>query len=150
MGALLDLVQDSQRGMNCGRAEQKEITAEIDQHGYIRPPPSRFHLDHIIRRDLSASTTVFSLNGSASSLIPRGHLVFPMLAYFSFITLTAVGDVDISPLTLQARYAACSEGVTGQFYTAILVVRLVSMQLVRVSTVHSSDASATGHDLRGS
>jgi len=54
-----------------------------------------------------------------------------VLGYFSFITLTTVGYGDISPVTLQARYAALAEGVAGQFYLAILVARLVSMQLAR-------------------
>ena len=73
----------------------------------------------------------FSLNGAASALVVPGHPVFPVLGYFSFITLTTVGYGDISPVTLQARYAALAEGVAGQFYLAILVARLVSMQLAR-------------------
>jgi len=54
-----------------------------------------------------------------------------VLGYFSFITLTTVGYGDISPVTLQACYAALAEGVAGQFYLAILVARLVNMQLAR-------------------
>jgi hypothetical protein len=73
----------------------------------------------------------FSLNGAASALVAPGHPVFPVLGYFSFITLTTVGYGDIAPLTLQARYTALAEGVAGQFYLAILVARLVSMQLAR-------------------
>jgi voltage-gated potassium channel len=73
----------------------------------------------------------FSLNGTASSLVAPGHPIFPVLAYYSFITLTTVGYGDIAPLTLQARYAALAEGVTGQFYLAVLVARLVSMLLIR-------------------
>jgi hypothetical protein len=33
------------------------------------------------------------------------------------------------PVSLPARYAAVAEGITGQLYLAILVARLVSMQL---------------------
>jgi voltage-gated potassium channel len=76
----------------------------------------------------------FSLNGTASSLVAQGHPIFPVLGYFSFITLTTIGYGDIAPVTLQARYAALVEGVTGQFYLAILVARLVSMQLVQISS----------------
>jgi len=32
-------------------------------------------------------------------------------------------------VTLKARYAAVAEGITGQFYLAILVARLVGMQM---------------------
>jgi hypothetical protein len=56
---------------------------------------------------------------------------FPILLYFSLTTLSTVGFGDITPLTLQARYAAVAEGITGQFYLAIVVARLVAMQLSR-------------------
>ena len=55
--------------------------------------------------------------------------MFPILGYFSLITLSTVGYGDITPLTIQARFAAAAEGVTGQFYLAILVARLVGMQM---------------------
>jgi hypothetical protein len=84
----------------------------------------------------------FSLNGTASSLVAPGHPIFPVLAYFSFITLTTVGYGDIAPVTLQARYAALAEAVTGQFYLAILVARLVSMLLVRQAAPRGSDTSS--------
>ena len=57
--------------------------------------------------------------------------VFPVLIYFSLTTLTTIGYGDITPLTMKARYAAIAEGVTGQFYLAILVARLVGMQMSR-------------------
>jgi hypothetical protein len=56
------------------------------------------------------------------------HL-FPILGYFSLTTLSTIGFGDITPLTLQARYAAVAEGITGQFYLAILVARLVGLQM---------------------
>ena len=59
------------------------------------------------------------------------HHVFPVLGYFSLTTLSTVGFGDITPLTLQARYAAVAEGITGQFYMAVLVARLVGLQMSR-------------------
>jgi len=56
---------------------------------------------------------------------------FPIFGYFSLTTLSTIGFGDITPLTLQARYAAVAEGITGQFYMAILVARLVGMQMSR-------------------
>ena len=64
------------------------------------------------------------------------HL-FPVLGYFSLTTLSTVGFGDITPLTLQARYAAVAEGITGQFYLAILVARLVGLQMSRTTSQHS-------------
>jgi hypothetical protein len=55
--------------------------------------------------------------------------IFPIFGYFSLTTLSTIGFGDITPLTLQARYAAVAEGIAGQFYLAILVARLVGMQM---------------------
>jgi hypothetical protein len=54
---------------------------------------------------------------------------FPIFGYFSLTTLSTIGFGDITPLTLQARYAAVAEGITGQFYLAILLARLVGLQM---------------------
>jgi ion channel len=63
---------------------------------------------------------------------------FPILIYFSLTTLSTIGFGDITPLTLQARYAAVAEAITGQFYLAVLVARLVGMQMSRAATPSTS------------
>src|SRR5262245_11700006 len=55
---------------------------------------------------------------------------FPVFIYFILTTLSTIGYGDIMPVTLLARYAAVAEGIAGQFYLAILVARLVSMQIM--------------------
>jgi hypothetical protein len=55
--------------------------------------------------------------------------IFPVLIYFSLVTLATIGYGDIAPISLQARYLAVAEGITGQFYLAILIARLVAMQM---------------------
>lgn len=67
--------------------------------------------------------------------------VFPILGYFSLTTLSTIGFGDITPLTLQARYAAVAEGITGQFYMAILVARLVGLQMSRSTTEQVAGAT---------
>jgi len=47
--------------------------------------------------------------------------------YFSFITLSTVGYGDISPAAPVARMLAMTEAVTGTFYLALLISRLVAM-----------------------
>jgi voltage-gated potassium channel len=47
--------------------------------------------------------------------------------YFSFITMSTVGYGDIVPLSDTARMLAMMEAVTGTFYTAILISRLVAL-----------------------
>jgi voltage-gated potassium channel len=70
----------------------------------------------------------FSLGG-APLQASNPQQLFPVFVYFSFTTLSTIGYGDIAPVTLQARYAAVAEGITGQFYLAILVARLVGMQM---------------------
>lgn len=50
--------------------------------------------------------------------------------YFSFTTLTTLGYGDISPGTPVAQMWAITEAVTGTFYIAVLVARLVSLYRV--------------------
>ena len=65
--------------------------------------------------------------------------IFPILGYFSLTTLSTIGFGDITPLTAQARYAAVAEGITGQFYMAILVARLVGFQMSRSAALHTKN-----------
>jgi hypothetical protein len=55
---------------------------------------------------------------------------FSPLLYFSFITLTTLGYGDIVPVHPMARSLAMVEALIGQLYPAILIARLVSMELV--------------------
>jgi voltage-gated potassium channel len=87
---------------------------------------------------------IFSLQPGAFSiagLVPpipgqsgNSQPMFPILGYFSLITLSTVGYGDITPVTMQARFAAAAEGITGQFYLAILVARLVGMQMSQAAS----------------
>ena len=49
--------------------------------------------------------------------------------YFSYVTLTTVGYGDITPLYPVARTLAAAEALVGQLYPAILIGRLVSLQI---------------------
>jgi hypothetical protein len=57
--------------------------------------------------------------------------LLPTFVYFSLTTLSTIGFGDITPVGLQARYAAVAEAITGQFYLAILVARLVGLQMTQ-------------------
>jgi voltage-gated potassium channel len=94
----------------------------------------------------------FSFGGSpalSSAAGPDQQAVFPVLIYFSLTTLSTVGYGDIAPVTLQARYMAVAEGITGQFYLAILVARLVAMQMSQ-SAAPSDTSAATARDAAAS
>jgi voltage-gated potassium channel len=76
----------------------------------------------------------FSFGGSATSGTSNQHNIFPILVYFSLTTLSTIGFGDITPITLQARYMAVAEGITGQFYLAILVARLVGLYMSQAAS----------------
>lgn len=57
--------------------------------------------------------------------------------YFSFVTLTTVGYGDITAHDSLARSVVILEALTGQLFPAILIARLVSMELIS-----RSDSSA--------
>jgi uncharacterized membrane protein YhaH (DUF805 family) len=69
--------------------------------------------------------------GDAASVVSADHgaNLFPIFVYFSLTTLSTIGFGDITPLSLQARYAAVIEGITGQLYLAILIARIVGMHM---------------------
>lgn len=52
-----------------------------------------------------------------------------LLTYFSLITLTTVGYGDIIPLSAAARTLAWLEAVIGQFYIAVIVAQLISLNV---------------------
>lgn len=49
--------------------------------------------------------------------------------YFSYVTLTTLGYGDITPNTQIAKSVSVMEAIIGQFYLAIMVARLVALQL---------------------
>jgi Ion channel len=53
------------------------------------------------------------------------------LVYFSFVTLTTVGYGDIAAVHSAARSLAVLEALTGQLFPAVLIARLVSMEVSR-------------------
>lgn len=54
---------------------------------------------------------------------------FQDLVYFSYVTLTTVGYGDMAPLSAQARSLAIVEAIAGQMYLAVVLARLVSLEL---------------------
>ena len=57
------------------------------------------------------------------------HHRLQALAYFSYVTLTTVGYGDITPVHPTARMLAIAEALVGQLYPAVLIGRLVSLQI---------------------
>lgn len=62
--------------------------------------------------------------------------------YFSFTTLSTVGFGDITPVSKVARTLAIMEAITGMFYMAILISRLVSLYAPAVPVASKSDSES--------
>ena len=71
------------------------------------------------------------------------HMQGFIAIYFSLVTLCTVGFGDIVPVSGPARMLAMLEGVTGVFYVAIMVARLVSMY-----STHQANGSSSGQPLQ--
>ena len=50
---------------------------------------------------------------------------YPVMTYFSFVTLTTLGFGDISPATPVAQVLVILEAITGMFYLAVIVASLI-------------------------
>mgnify|MGYP002631396918 CR=1 FL=1 len=74
----------------------------------------------------------FNIAGTAMShpdLLGQYSFLNENLAYYSFVTLTTLGYGDITPLTGPAKTASALEAIVGQLYIALLVARLVGLQI---------------------
>ena len=69
------------------------------------------------------------LPGSFTLEVPAGESRFVAFIYYSFVTLSTVGYGDIAPVHRLARSLATAEALTGQLFPAILIARLVAMEL---------------------
>jgi Ion channel len=61
------------------------------------------------------------------SSLSTNHIPLMTYVYYSFVTLSTLGYGDVTPVTPPAQSIATLEAITGQFYLAILVARLVGI-----------------------
>jgi hypothetical protein len=123
--------------------KQKEVTREvismsISTYLLIGLTCGMFY---VVLYDLQPNAFSFGSGGPTSP-----QQAIPVLIYFSLTTISTIGFGDITPVTLQARYVAVAEGIAGQFYLAILVARLVGMQMSQSAsqgTENKGDHSGT-------
>jgi len=82
-----------------------------------------------------AYTLVWKLSPDAFAFEPRpgaSHAMQGFTAtYFSYITLCSVGYGDIVPVSPMARMLAMMEAMTGTFYVAVMIARLVALHSSR-------------------
>lgn len=71
-------------------------------------------------------TSPFDIPAPPVGETPEHHPTLATLLYFSFVTMSTLGYGDITPQTDLARTLTWTQSVTGQFYLAVLVARLVS------------------------
>ena len=68
----------------------------------------------------------FSFNGE---VLASGVHSFERFVGFSFVTLTTLGYGNVVPLTARANALAIAEAIAGQLYLAVLVARLVALEI---------------------
>jgi voltage-gated potassium channel len=79
-------------------------------------------LAYALLAQLSPDSFAFAANPHSSGRMDRFNAFC-----FSFVTLSTVGFGDVTPVSKLARTLAVMEAVTGTFYVAILIARLVAM-----------------------
>ncbi|UTA46994.1 ion channel [Simiduia sp. 21SJ11W-1] len=88
----------------------------------------------IIWAAIFANIHVFYGDAFRFTNVPEGVVLskdelMGIFSYYSFVTLATVGYGDIVPVHKVAQSWAALEGVTGQFYIAIVVARLVALHI---------------------
>jgi hypothetical protein len=82
-------------------------------------------LENISPGSFSFPLHYFQAHPSLSESEAHSSLLF----YYSYVTLSTLGYGDITPVTHPAQSIAVLEAITGQFYLAILVARLVGIYI---------------------
>lgn len=75
----------------------------------------------------------------SDSTAAGGQTIVDSLGYFSYVTLTTLGYGDITPVKPIARAMAMVEAVIGQLYVAIMIARMVGLQIVSASASRPND-----------
>jgi len=88
--------------------------------------------------------TSFSMAPHLESRNP--HILGANFVYFSFVTLTSVGFGDILPVHPVAKTTVILESMVGQLFPAILIARLVAMEIEDSRKRHAEDSKFTGSD----
>src|SRR5262249_49443482 len=72
--------------------------------------------------------------------------VMAKLVYFSFVTLTTVGYGDVTAVHPMARSLALLEALTGQLFPAVLIARLVGMEISHREASREESARPAGSE----
>ena len=86
----------------------------------------------------------FSYSGPSADVPQVMHFGFGdsmMSIYYSFVTITTLGYGDVTPVTAFARMLAALQAFFGQAFVAILVARLVGLQIATSLATEASRSS---------
>ena len=70
-----------------------------------------------------------------------------MFFYYSFVTLTTLGYGDVTPARALSSTLAASEAMMGQIFVAVLLARLVALQIAHAGRGARGAGSANEQDL---
>lgn len=85
----------------------------------------------------------FSYSGDAAGVPQVMHFGFGdsmMSIYYSFVTITTLGYGDVTPVTAFARTLAALQAFFGQAFVAVVVARLVGLQIAASMTADASQS----------
>jgi len=85
---------------------------------------------------VTTGSFAYAVTGSEGAQLMRFALGDAMLSlYYSFVTMTTLGYGDVLPVSPMARVLAATQAFVGQVYIAILVARLVGLEIAERATI---------------
>lgn len=84
----------------------------------------------------------FAIDGAPADAAGMAH----RFVYYSYITLTSTGYGDITPIHPYARSLATLEAIVGQLYLAVLIARLVGLEMEWREAQRDARREARHHD----
>jgi voltage-gated potassium channel len=83
------------------------------------------------------------LPGSFSSITANDYQIqMHEFMYYSFVTLSTLGYGDVTPLNEFSKPWAIIESIIGQFYLAVVLARLVGLQISSRNVIHGNGLGA--------
>ncbi len=90
-----------------------------------------FALLYSIVEIVAPGSFLFANQGTTSANLENTADRFPVLLYFSYVTMTTLGYGDVVPITGFTGGLATTQAITGQLFLAILMARLVGLYIAQ-------------------
>ena len=128
LGSILVLITTAVHGV-CTAVVIAHLRRRAAKHGPLQSFSRRLLLVSLVVLMLFLAALLEASIWAATYLAAGAISGVEAALYFSLVTFTTLGYGDIVPVSGAARVFAGFEAIVGQLYVAIIVARLVAMQI---------------------